>query len=101
MHVIGNAQFKTEFLPRTIWLILINNQSISNHLNAFWMNAEMLVVSHPYYTVTDEDGNFRLTNVPPGEYVIAITRPPSGISAAASRTPTRNALACEFIAVSH
>jgi hypothetical protein len=35
-----------------------------------WMNAEMLVVSHPYYTVTDEDGNFKLTNVPPGEYEI-------------------------------
>ena len=35
-----------------------------------WMNAEMLVVHHPYYAVTDEDGNFRLTNVPPGEYEI-------------------------------
>jgi hypothetical protein len=34
------------------------------------MNAEMMVVSHPYYAVTDEDGNFRLTNVPPGEYQI-------------------------------
>ena len=28
-------------------------------------------------------------------------RPPSGISFSASRTPTRNALACEFIAASH
>ena len=35
-----------------------------------WMNAEMLVVNHPYYAVTDEDGNFKLTNVPPGEYEI-------------------------------
>jgi len=35
-----------------------------------WMNAEMLVVSHPYYAVTDEDGNFKLTNVPPGDYEI-------------------------------
>ena len=34
------------------------------------MNAEMMVVSHPYYAVTDEDGSFRLTNVPPGEYQI-------------------------------
>jgi hypothetical protein len=35
-----------------------------------WMNAEMLVVQHPYYAVTDEDGNFKLTNVPPGDYEI-------------------------------
>jgi hypothetical protein len=34
------------------------------------MNAEVLVVVHPYYAVTDEHGNFRLTNVPPGSYVI-------------------------------
>jgi hypothetical protein len=35
-----------------------------------WMNAEILVVSHPYYTVTDESGSFELTGVPPGEYQI-------------------------------
>lgn len=35
-----------------------------------WMNAEMLVVAHPYYAVTDESGRFDLTNVPPGEYEI-------------------------------
>jgi hypothetical protein len=35
-----------------------------------WMNAEILVVPHPYYTVTDESGGFQLTGVPPGEYEI-------------------------------
>ncbi|MBV9341800.1 MAG: carboxypeptidase regulatory-like domain-containing protein [Acidobacteria bacterium] len=35
-----------------------------------WMNAEMLVVSHPYYAVTDESGGFTLTDVPPGDYEI-------------------------------
>src|SRR6266480_6763255 len=35
-----------------------------------WMNAEMFVVSHPYYAVTDESGKFELSNVPPGEYQI-------------------------------
>jgi len=35
-----------------------------------WMNAEMMVVSHPYYAVTDQSGKFRLTNVPPGSYEI-------------------------------
>jgi hypothetical protein len=35
-----------------------------------WMNAEVLVVEHPYYAVTDQHGNFELKNVPPGEYVV-------------------------------
>jgi hypothetical protein len=33
-----------------------------------WMNAEMMVVNHPYYAVTDESGRFELTDVPPGTY---------------------------------
>jgi hypothetical protein len=32
------------------------------------MNAEMFVAPHPYYAVTDENGAFVLTDVPPGEY---------------------------------
>ncbi len=35
-----------------------------------WMNAEMMVVSHPYYAVTDESGRYEFTNVPPGAYQI-------------------------------
>jgi hypothetical protein len=35
-----------------------------------WMNAEMLVVKHPYYVVTNELGHFTLTDVPAGEYEI-------------------------------
>lgn len=33
-----------------------------------WMNAEMFVVPHPYYVVTDESGKFELTDVPAGDY---------------------------------
>jgi hypothetical protein len=35
-----------------------------------WMNAEMMVVQHPYYAVTDDTGGFQLSNVPPGTYQI-------------------------------
>ncbi len=35
-----------------------------------WMNAEILIVKHPYYSVTDEHGFFKLTDVPAGEYEI-------------------------------
>jgi len=35
-----------------------------------WMNAEVLVIPHPYYAVTDENGQFELTDVPSGDYEI-------------------------------
>lgn len=35
-----------------------------------WMNAEVLVVKHPYYAITDERSSFELTDVPAGEYEI-------------------------------
>jgi hypothetical protein len=44
---------------------LVNLRCNGGHV---WMNAEMMVVSHPYYAVTDESGRFELTNVPPGTY---------------------------------
>lgn len=34
------------------------------------MSAEMMVVQHPYYAVTDESGKFEFTDVPPGTYQI-------------------------------
>ena len=36
-----------------------------------WMNAEMFVVPHPYYTVTDENGAFQLSGIPEGSYELA------------------------------
>jgi hypothetical protein len=35
-----------------------------------WMNAEMFVAPHPYYTVTDESGAFQINDIPPGDYVL-------------------------------
>jgi hypothetical protein len=35
-----------------------------------WMSAEMMVVQHPYYAVTDESGEFELRDVPAGTYQI-------------------------------
>jgi hypothetical protein len=46
---------------------LVNLRCNGGHV---WMNAEMFVVTHPYYAVTDESGKFELTQVPPGTYQI-------------------------------
>ena len=44
---------------------LVNLRCNGGHV---WMNAEMMVIQHPYYAVTDESGHFELTNIPPGNY---------------------------------
>lgn len=33
-----------------------------------WMNAYIMVAEHPYYAVTDADGNYLIDDIPPGEY---------------------------------
>jgi hypothetical protein len=53
---------------------------IHSHMNAF-----ILVFSHPFFTLTDKDGRYRLDNVPPGTYnVIAWNEgdssPPSAVT---------------------
>jgi hypothetical protein len=35
-----------------------------------WMFAYMTVVDHPYFAVTDKDGNFTIKDVPAGKYTI-------------------------------
>jgi hypothetical protein len=74
IHMDGAATYNLPF-P-------FQNQTISRNMNTpglvnlkcngghVWMNAEMFVAPHPYYTVTDESGAFQLTDVPPGEYAI-------------------------------
>jgi hypothetical protein len=37
-----------------------------------WMSAHIFTTEHPYYAVTDEDGNFSLKDVPPGQYTIKL-----------------------------
>ncbi len=37
-----------------------------------WMTAWVMVVEHPYYAVTDENGNFELTDVPDGVYNMTV-----------------------------
>jgi len=35
-----------------------------------WMRAYVGVLSHPFFSVTQENGSFQIQNVPPGDYVV-------------------------------
>ncbi|MEE9169648.1 MAG: carboxypeptidase regulatory-like domain-containing protein [bacterium] len=35
-----------------------------------WMSSWIIAVDQPYYALTDEDGNFSLSDVPPGTYTL-------------------------------
>lgn len=74
VHMMGAASnnvpfpFQNQYLPVTLRRSgVVDLKCNAGHV---WMNAEVLVVKHPYYAVTDEHGYFKLTDVPPGEYEI-------------------------------
>jgi hypothetical protein len=74
IHMDGAATYNLPF-PFTDKVIsrqmstpgVVNLRCNGGHV---WMNAEMIVAPHPYYTVTDANGKFTLTDVPPGQYEI-------------------------------
>jgi len=75
VHMDGAATYNLPFpFPNQVITREMTNSGLVNvrcsggHV---WMNAEMMVVPHPYFAVTDESGNFTLTEVPRGEYEIA------------------------------
>jgi len=37
-----------------------------------WMHGYVHVFNHPYYAISGEDGSFKLENVPPGRYELAV-----------------------------
>ena len=74
VHMDGAASFNLPFpFPNQVATRNMSTPGLVHlHCNGghVWMNAEMMVVSHPYYAVTDESGRFELTDVPPGTYQI-------------------------------
>ena len=74
IHMDGAATFNLPF-PFTNQVVsrtlsspgIVNLKCNGGHV---WMNAEVMVVAHPYYVVTDKSGKFELTGVPAGQYEI-------------------------------
>jgi hypothetical protein len=46
-----------------------------------WNYAYLGVFAHPYFAVTDEQGQFTIPGVPAGQYSVEIFHPKGGISA--------------------
>jgi len=74
VHMSGSADYNLPFTAKgqEITRTMTREGAVSLRCNAghVWMNGEMIVAKNPYYAVTDEDGNFELTQVPPGQYEI-------------------------------
>ncbi len=43
-----------------------------------WMLAHVFVADNPYYALTGEDGGFRITDIPPGDYSLVATQSYTG-----------------------
>ena len=74
VHMLGAATynlpfpFQDQFVTRTMHIAgRVEMKCNAGHV---WMNAEALVVPHPYYAITDAQGHFTLSNVPPGNYEV-------------------------------
>jgi hypothetical protein len=58
-----------------------------------WMGARVVVVDHPYHAVTDANGKFTITDVPPGTYTVefwqeALGKQTAQVTVAAGATAT-------------
>jgi hypothetical protein len=74
IHMDGAASFNLPFpFPNQITSRAMSTPGLVNlrcNGGHVWMNAEMMVVPHPYYAVTDESGRFEFSGVPPGTYQV-------------------------------
>jgi hypothetical protein len=47
-------------------------QSLKCDAGHTWMSGYVIVAEHPYYALTDAQGNFSIDNIPPGKYTVKL-----------------------------
>lgn len=60
--------FPAPFRPLTRSLNTPGVVELTSGSGYYWAAADLIVSDHPYHAVTDRDGHFSLTGVPPGQY---------------------------------
>jgi plastocyanin len=78
VHVMGKANPEAnkampKFKKQEDWKIEKPEWPIAVKCDAHpWMHAYWNSMDHPYYAVTDGDGNFKITDLPPGDYEVEV-----------------------------
>ena len=75
MHMFGAATYNLPFPdPTSIAKAMRKAGVVRVQCDAGhgWMSAYLHVVEHPYYAITDENGDFTLADVPPGKYQVKL-----------------------------
>ena len=82
LHILrghGAAFFSMPFpdpeIASTKRLDKIGEVELSSGADYFWMRAHLFVDNHPYYTCSDADGRFALSQVPAGTYQLVCWLP--------------------------
>lgn len=74
IHMTGAATYNLPFPFQSDYISrqMVEKGVVEMKCNAghVWMNGYTIVAPHPYYAITDEDGHYKLTDVPPGTYRI-------------------------------
>jgi plastocyanin len=70
----GNPTFnRTQPRGRTIPIMFTKPEIVRVDCDLHpWMRAWVVVAEHPFYAVTNDQGEFRLDNVPPGQYTLQL-----------------------------
>jgi plastocyanin len=78
VHVMGKEnpeanRAQPKFQKKIDWKVEKPEWPIAVKCDAHpWMHAYWLSMDQPYFAVTDADGNFKITDLPPGDYDVEI-----------------------------